>query len=792
MVLTLWIAAALIPLSGGRVVADPIADPTKQFYEQLDPSLAAARLVIEASGSDADELENMRERLLSMRALASTAERKADEALKEAKSLLEQLGPAPAEGTDEQPEVAARRDELNRQVAEAQVPLLRAQDALRQINELIQQLDVEVWSRVSLQLRTLGPSPIAPGNWISTYEMLGQRMEDARLSLSGMVNDPDVRAAVTTKLPRNLVLLMIGLLATLLLRSRLIPLVENALGRETSPRRIALLVALRNVFRLAFPAVGAGLLFAALDPALLRGTESIHFFNLPPFVLALIGSTWLASSIFAPKLAAYRVVPLDDAEAARGARLTILLGGILALHLFIINHLGYWEMTPAVNATLNFPMTLLAALGLWRAAALLRVICRNIQDSRDKAPPDQKPSALGVNLLSFLERAVFIISVASPVLSAIGYFALGQGLLYPMILTLGLLGANLVVFDLLQKTVLTMRLSGAVNTTTDVGLGPVIVVAVLAIASAPLLALIWGARPSDLASFWLLLREGGSLGGVRLSAGDVLTLILVFGVCYGLTRAFQSLLAGSVLPRTRLDAGGKNAILSGVGYLGVAIGVVVAISAAGIDLSNVAIVAGALSVGIGFGLQTIVSNFVSGIILLVERPIKQGDWIEVGTFSGYVRRISVRSTEIETFDRASVILPNSDLVSGAVLNRTHSGMSGRIQIPVSVTYDADPRRVSEVLLEIAEGHPLVLEEPAPRVLLMALGPDSMDFEIRCWLRDVNFSLSARSDMNFEVIERLNEAGIRIQFWQRDVRMPPTPPVFGQEDEMVSAAPPKQA
>ena len=767
----LILVAALLLVAPGLGGAQT-PETAKEFLAALEPTLQAARLVIDAPESSAQDLENMREKLLVLRGQSGQVLATANDALAEAKSRLDPLGPPPADGATEPAEVSARRNQVNKDIADRQIPVIEIQDATRQINEAVSQIDREVWSRVRAEMTTLGPSPILPENWTATAGLVRQRMIEGYHSTLKTYADAEYRKELAARVPASVALFAIGITIAILLRRWVIPWVEAALGAATTPRAIAWLVALRNVTRLLLPVLGASLVFTALDPVLLMdGLEPFRILGLPPFILALIAAQWLGSSLFAPRLPQYRLVSVNDADAVKGTAIVYLLGGVLSAHLFIINHLDGWEMSPAMNATLQFPFTLLGSYGLWQASRLWRRVLRNIAKNRASLPPEQHVGAFGVGLMVFLERAVAVVAVLAPVLAAIGYYAASRGLLYPMILTLALFGANLIFFDLLNKTLQSIgRRSGA--QTGNEGLGPVVVAAILGLASLAPLALIWGARPSDLASSWLLVSEGGSLGGIRISAADVLTLVFVFGVGYALTRTLQSVLRNTVLPRTRMDAGGKNAVLAGIGYVGTAIATLAAISATGIDLSNIAIVAGALSVGIGFGLQNIVSNFVSGIILLVERPIKQGDWIEVGGFTGYVRRISVRSTEIETFDRASVILPNSDLIAGTVLNRTHSGMTGRISIPVSVTYDSDPRKVADILLDIAESHPLVLEEPAPRVLLMALSPDSVDFEVRCVLRDVNFSLSVRSDMNFEIVERLRAGGIRTQFWQRDTRAAP--------------------
>jgi small-conductance mechanosensitive channel len=248
---------------------------------------------------------------------------------------------------------------------------------------------------------------------------------------------------------------------------------------------------------------------------------------------------------------------------------------------------------------------------------------------------------------------------------------------------------------------------------------------------------------------------------------------LILVIAFSVLPFIKNNLVTSWLKHSNLSSGAKDATQTLVGYGGVAIAVLWALFVLGLNFKNVAIVAGALSVGIGFGLQNIVNNFVSGLILLFERPIRRGDWIVVGNTEGYVRDISIRSTRIETFDRADVIVPNSELISNQVTNWMLSNNVGRLKSAVGVAYGSDVEKVMEVLETIADTHPDVISDHPDypiRVLFINFGDSALNFELRCYVKNVDNRLRIQSDINQSIDREFRKENIEIPFPQRVVHM----------------------
>lgn len=473
----------------------------------------------------------------------------------------------------------------------------------------------------------------------------------------------------------------------------------------------------------------------------------------------------LARAVLSPDLPGWQLLQIE----AKPARVLFYLVTATA---FVT---GLDNFANLLTQVLGSPLSLTIARSFF-ASVLVGILV--IAISRVKLTSELKRSLVTRNI----RRGLLVLGLVPLVAALLGYVGFSRFVTQQIVIT----GAILVTMYLGFKSAQSLSSEGAFVKSNiggylrerfdlndlaldRIGVGSSIVVNLVALAiGLPLILLQWRFQWEDISAFLIKALNGFTVGSVTISLVGVLTGIVVFMVIMALTRWFQRWLDGNILSRGKIDSGVRHSISTAFGYTGLGVALLIGISAAGIDLSSLALVAGALSLGIGFGLQNIVSNFVSGLILLAERPFKVGDWIVAGNTAGFVKKISVRATEIETFQHQTVILPNSELINAAVGNWTHRNKIGRIEIPVGVSYASDPEQVRDILLEIGRKHPMVLQSPEPFVLFQAFADSSMNFELRVHLADITASPVVQNDVRYAIIKRFREANIEIPYPQRDI------------------------
>jgi len=478
----------------------------------------------------------------------------------------------------------------------------------------------------------------------------------------------------------------------------------------------------------------------------------------------VIVSNALGRGLLAPGYANWRLVDLGDRVSALLLHLWLSVAAILAAERLL---------EPAADAVASLNIAVAgravgAALVAILMARALRLIAAPIPAAASGVPAHD-PWAPGRTLLWTLVALIFGATLA-------GYIAFAT-FLVNRTMFVAMLAAALYVIDAIvqEGAEELLRPSAAIGHSlmTMIGLRRdaleqivvlvqgfarlAVIVAAIALILGP-----WGLS-QDLASTLRAAYFGAKVGGVTLSLSSLIVAAAVLVVGMVATRAIQNWLGSRYFPHTRLDAGVSNSIRTIVGYVGVFIALLMSGAQLGLDFQKLAIVAGALSVGIGFGLQSIANNFVSGLILLWERGIRVGDWVVVGAEQGYVRRINARATEIETFDRGTLIVPNATLVSGAVKNWMHADRTGRIVVAVNVAYESDPEVVRELLIAAAKAQDQVLSIPAPLVLFNEFADWALKFQLICFVDDIVTADRVRSEMNFDIFRRMREAGLRVPY-----------------------------
>lgn len=261
------------------------------------------------------------------------------------------------------------------------------------------------------------------------------------------------------------------------------------------------------------------------------------------------------------------------------------------------------------------------------------------------------------------------------------------------------------------------------------------------------------------------------LGDTEITLLTLIQLLVLLLLLVYFTGRLKKLLIERVLTRTKLDIGARQAIGSITRYVALLIGLLIILQSVGINLTTLNVLAGAVGIGVGFGLQNIASNFISGLIILFERPIKIGDRIVVGDVEGDVTEIGARSTTVVTNNNIAIIVPNSNFISEPVVNWKYTDAKVRFEIPVGVSYGSDVRLVEKLLLEVAKENPDVMESPAPDVCFREFGDSSLNFVLRVWNKNqVHRKMVLYSSLNFAIFDKFKQHGVEIPFPQRDLHI----------------------
>jgi potassium efflux system protein len=494
-------------------------------------------------------------------------------------------------------------------------------------------------------------------------------------------------------------------------------------------------------------------------------------------VFGLIGLvffvTAISRAVMAPAEPNWRLVRLSN-KGARDLSIAIFLMALVNGLDYVLSVISETYSSPVVLTVMkSFASSVVVGLLLFFVSFLRPVLS---QTGEPTAPGRPWPRAVSITLR--VVGAVLILA------AAIGYVGLARFLATQIVLT-GAVVATMYIGILTGKAISApnqfgetrvgqfvgkrFRLSAVGLDQSGIAAG-LFIYAFALITGVPLILMSWGFQPRDLQLWLFNLFTEINVGTIRISIFGILGGVLLFAGGLVVTRWFQKWLDGNVMARSHVDGGVRNSVKTGVGYLGTGIAGIIGISAAGIDLSSLALVAGALSLGIGFGLQNIVSNFVSGLILLVERPFKVGDHVITGVNEGIVKRISVRATEIETFRRQSIIVPNSELINAPLGNWTHRNKVQRSEVPVSVAYDTDPQEVIDLLLAVVNERTDVLRNPEPHVEFLRFGASSLDFELRFHLADMGEGLYVRNEVRMEILRRFRAHGIVMPYPHQDVML----------------------
>jgi small-conductance mechanosensitive channel len=767
----IWLILLSVALSAAAPAPAPRA-PDADLQSVLEQANSEIRAVGAGFRTDSLSDTEIKSRLAAIGPIETRLEALQNDIsprLQDAQARLGQLGAAPAKGQHEDPKTSEVRRRLDRAVTileddQRQAKLLSLEG--QQISDVLTaRLRENFEARLSSQSRSIFD--------ISLWRMFAASAPSDASRLAQFVSDQTEAFTDQAGTPREVGLLAGALALALIL---LIParLLLITLGLRRAARDDAhtaqtkgLLAVWRVVVGTATTLVAGLILRAALEDAqaLSETADTVAALAVRALTFAAFIES-LGRALLAPRNPVWRLAPISDGVVKRVAPFPILIGAAAGVATFIAG------FDAAVGLSLGAQVIADNVAVFIEVAAVAGAL---VAMGRARLAHLATPEAAGEARLPWILAALAgWLAVATSVVAAlIGYLAFAAFLMREAIWVGAILGLLFLLIRLADEMIPRLlspqrSLGAALSTGLGLTSSAIDQIGVLAsgVTRVTLLVFGWaaivapfGASAGDIfgritsTSFVL------HLGKAEVSPGAILGAIALFFIGLALTRAVRKWLEGRYLPKTQLDIGVRTSLAAGVTYLGGGVAILVAFTYLGLSFSQIALFASALSVGIGFGLQAIIGNFVSGLILLAERPVRVGDWIALGDLEGDVRKISVRATEIEMADRSRLIVPNSDLISKTVRNVTHSSASGRVRIVLKVVDSADPVKVREILLTHLKAHKSVLKDPAPGVYLTNVADGALEFTCLAYLHSPRDAFRVKSELLFQIVPDLKAQDI---------------------------------
>ncbi|UYC12754.1 DUF3772 domain-containing protein [Xanthomonas sp. CFBP 8445] len=776
VLLLLWLCAAVA--SAQPQDADDAPPDPQTLLDNAAKSLKDAR----GQEVDAGNQTAFQDLVAQVSDAANDAQTAADalsQQLAQVNARLQQLGPA---ATGDSPDIAAQRKALTKQRDALDSGVKRGKLMVVEARQLADEIERARAEHFSQELSLRSPSPLSPALWkqiaadfpddqaklLALYALGQQALQGAIAEHGRGALGFGIAIALILLFPLRYLLRWLGKRYA----------VSRAPGSRLRRSGLAIWFLLLGTLTPGLAAVALAEALRSIDAVPERLDAVLNGFVWVSFAAAFMGS--LGASVLLPNQPSWRLFPIDDATARRLRKYTWATAALawLSSMLLVVNQAARTSDSATVAAdgviALVYGVLILATL-----TSLSRLRRRQYAEAAAQALANDQPPPPGQHggVLALIGVLVKVAVVVALLAALLGYLHLGLFITRQIIWITMIVGAVRLLMTFADDFALWLfasegRIGRAANGAFGVRSSSLEQAGVLTSALLRVLLLLigvgallmpFGTNVSIVSDWFSLLSDGIRVSDkVVLYPGAIARAVLVLLLGLGVMQYLHRWLTQTYLPKTELDDGSRNSISTVARYVGIILAALWALAALGIGLERIALVVSALSVGIGFGLQSITQNFVSGLILLAERPVKIGDWIKIGDQEGDVRRISVRATEIQVGDRSTLIVPNSELITKTLRNMTLAGPLGRVQIQFAVSLGTDVTKLRALLLELYAAHPGVLDDPAPSVFIDSIASGHVTLNSFAYVASPRLTYGTRSDLFFALLQRLAEEGIALE------------------------------